>query len=182
MRWHCPPDTKLEIRALAVWGRARYLSVKEAPHIIEYLRVQLEEAFCGVYSRDRGLSVGLPPPPDPSPSGFATYNIPTVGSNPPDPTPSGFATYNIPCFFFVFFYFYKHILLRNWNRCKIVIRGFVRWVVTWWLVSCRFRAGCCSWCGGGGGAALRLVIKVSVDPFKWKSGQEKMYCDSMKQL
>ena len=38
--------------------------------------------------------------------------------------------------------------------------------------------------GGGveGGAALRLVIKVSVDPFKWKSGQEKMYCDSMKHL
>ena len=35
---------------------------------------------------------------------------------------------------------------------------------------------------GVDGAALRLVIKVSVDPFKWKSGQEKMYCDSMKQL
>ena len=32
MRWHCPPDTGLEIRALAVWGRARYLSVTEAPH------------------------------------------------------------------------------------------------------------------------------------------------------
>ena len=24
--------------------------------------------------------------------------------------------------------------------------------------------------------------QVSVDPFKWKSEQEKMYCDSMKQL
>ena len=43
-----------------------------------------------------------------------------------------------------------------------------------------FRAGCCSWCGGGGGAALRRVIQVSVDPLKWKSGQEKMYCDSIK--
>ena len=32
LRWHCPPDTGFEIRALAVWGRARYLSVKEAPH------------------------------------------------------------------------------------------------------------------------------------------------------
>ena len=32
MRWHCPPDTGFEIRALAVWGRARYLSVTEAPH------------------------------------------------------------------------------------------------------------------------------------------------------
>ena len=35
VRWvrrHCPPDTGFEIRALAVWGRARYLSVTEAPH------------------------------------------------------------------------------------------------------------------------------------------------------
>ena len=27
MRWHCPPDTGFEIRALAVWGRARYFSI-----------------------------------------------------------------------------------------------------------------------------------------------------------
>ena len=32
LRWHCPPDTGFEIRALAVWGRVRYLSVTEAPH------------------------------------------------------------------------------------------------------------------------------------------------------
>ena len=32
LRWHCPPDTGFEIRALAVWGRARYLSVTEVPH------------------------------------------------------------------------------------------------------------------------------------------------------
>ena len=32
MRWHCPPDTGFEIRALTVWGRARYLSVTEGPH------------------------------------------------------------------------------------------------------------------------------------------------------
>ena len=32
LRWHSPPDTGFEIRALAVWGRARYLSVTEAPH------------------------------------------------------------------------------------------------------------------------------------------------------
>ena len=36
MRWHCPPDTGIEIRALAVWGRARYLSVTEAPHNTEF--------------------------------------------------------------------------------------------------------------------------------------------------
>ena len=29
LRWHCPPDTGFEIRALAVWGRARYFSVTE---------------------------------------------------------------------------------------------------------------------------------------------------------
>ena len=32
LRWHFPPDTGFEIRVLAVWGRARYLSVTEAPH------------------------------------------------------------------------------------------------------------------------------------------------------
>ena len=32
MRLHFPPDTGFEIQALAVWGRARYLSVTEAPH------------------------------------------------------------------------------------------------------------------------------------------------------
>ena len=32
LRWHCPPDTVFEIRPLVVWGRARYLSVTEAPH------------------------------------------------------------------------------------------------------------------------------------------------------
>ena len=32
LRWHCPLDTGFEIRTLAVWGRARYLSVTEAPH------------------------------------------------------------------------------------------------------------------------------------------------------
>ena len=36
MRWHCPPDTGLEIRALAVSGRARYISVTEAPHNTEF--------------------------------------------------------------------------------------------------------------------------------------------------
>ena len=36
MRWHCPPDTEFEIRALAVWCRVRYLSVTEAPHNTEF--------------------------------------------------------------------------------------------------------------------------------------------------
>ena len=46
VRWHCPPDTGLEIGALAVWGRARYFSVTEAPHNIASLRVSGEEKFC----------------------------------------------------------------------------------------------------------------------------------------
>ena len=36
LRWHCPPYTGFEIRALAVWGRARYLSVTEAPHNTDF--------------------------------------------------------------------------------------------------------------------------------------------------
>ena len=49
MRWkrlYCPPDTGLEIRALAVWGRARYLSVTDAPLNIESLQVSGEETLC----------------------------------------------------------------------------------------------------------------------------------------
>ena len=46
MRWHCRPDTGFEIRALAVWGRARYLSATEAPHNIEFLRVSGGATFC----------------------------------------------------------------------------------------------------------------------------------------
>ena len=38
VRWHCPLDTQFDIRALVVWGRARFLSVTEAPHNIESLR------------------------------------------------------------------------------------------------------------------------------------------------
>ena len=62
MRWHCPPDTGNEIRALVVWGRACYFSVTKAPHNIESLRVSGEETFCffegqsGVRTRDLRLS------------------------------------------------------------------------------------------------------------------------------
>ena len=36
VKWHCPPDTRLEIQTLEVWGRARYVSVTEAPHNTEF--------------------------------------------------------------------------------------------------------------------------------------------------
>ena len=34
--WHCPPDPGFEIRALVVPSQARYLSVREALHNIEF--------------------------------------------------------------------------------------------------------------------------------------------------
>ena len=43
---YCTPDTWFEIRALAVWGRARYFSVTKAPHNIKCLRVSREESSC----------------------------------------------------------------------------------------------------------------------------------------
>ena len=46
MRWRCPPETGFEIRTMAVWDRARYLLVTEAPHNIEFLRLSREETFC----------------------------------------------------------------------------------------------------------------------------------------
>ena len=46
MRWHCPPKTEFEIRAWAVWGWARYLSVTDASNNIESLQVSGEETFC----------------------------------------------------------------------------------------------------------------------------------------
>ena len=36
MRWHCNSDTGFKIRAVAVWGRARYFSVTEAPHNTDF--------------------------------------------------------------------------------------------------------------------------------------------------
>ena len=49
--WDERDDTALQtqeskIRVLAVWGRARYFSVTEVPHNIEFLRVSGEETFC----------------------------------------------------------------------------------------------------------------------------------------
>ena len=46
IRWHCPLDTGFGIRTLAVWDRARYISVTEVPHNIESSRVSGEETFC----------------------------------------------------------------------------------------------------------------------------------------
>ena len=45
MRWHYPLDIEFEIRALAVWGRERYLSATEAPHNNKSLRVTEGETF-----------------------------------------------------------------------------------------------------------------------------------------
>ena len=56
-----------EIRALAFWCRARYLSVTEAPHNIESLQVSEEETFCffETWRPEWGLNGYLENPLDP---------------------------------------------------------------------------------------------------------------------
>ena len=45
MRWHCPPDTAFEIRALAVWGRTRYPSQRH-PTILNLYEWAGKKLFC----------------------------------------------------------------------------------------------------------------------------------------
>ena len=54
LRWHCPPDTGFEIRALAVWGRARYLSVTEAPHNTNFHTWMGKKYFCFFQTAETG--------------------------------------------------------------------------------------------------------------------------------
>ena len=54
LRWHCPPDTGFEIRTLAVWGRARYLSVTEAPHNTNFHTWMGKKHFCFFQTADTG--------------------------------------------------------------------------------------------------------------------------------
>ena len=54
LRWHCPPDTGFEIRALAVWGRARYLSVTEAPHNTDFHTWMWKKHFCFFQTAETG--------------------------------------------------------------------------------------------------------------------------------
>ena len=54
LRWHCPPDTGFEIRALAVWGRARYLSVTEAPHNTNFHTWMGKKQFCSFQTAETG--------------------------------------------------------------------------------------------------------------------------------
>ena len=54
LRWHCPPDTGFEIRALAVWGRARYLSVTEAPLNTNFHTWMGKKQFCFFQTAETG--------------------------------------------------------------------------------------------------------------------------------
>ena len=54
LRWHCPPDTGFEIRALAVWGRVRYLSVTEAPHNTDFHTWMGKKHFCFFETAETG--------------------------------------------------------------------------------------------------------------------------------
>ena len=55
MKWHCPADTGFEIRALAVWGRAPYLSITEAPQILKLYECTGKKCQSGVRTRDLRL-------------------------------------------------------------------------------------------------------------------------------
>ena len=54
VRWHCPPDTGFEIQTLVVWGRARYLSVTEAPHNTEFYEWMRKKQFCFFQTAETG--------------------------------------------------------------------------------------------------------------------------------
>ena len=54
LRWHCHPDTGFEIRALAVWGRARYLSVTKAPHNTDFHTWMGKKHFCFFQTAETG--------------------------------------------------------------------------------------------------------------------------------
>ena len=54
VRWHCPPDTGFENKTLEVWGRARYLSVTEAPHNTEFYELMEKEHFCFFQTAETG--------------------------------------------------------------------------------------------------------------------------------
>ena len=67
MIWHCPPDTGFEIQALEVWGRVRYLSVTDAPTILNLYDWTEKKRFVSlklegqseVWTRDLRLSKQL---------------------------------------------------------------------------------------------------------------------------
>ena len=54
LRWHCPPDTGLKIRALAVWGRARYLSATEASPNTDFHTWMGKKHFCFFQTAETG--------------------------------------------------------------------------------------------------------------------------------
>ena len=56
---HCPPDTGFRIRSLVVWGRARYLSVMESPHNIEFLQVSAGKTFFWNVNAREGLELAI---------------------------------------------------------------------------------------------------------------------------
>ena len=69
VRWHCRPDTWFEIQTLDVWGRARYLSITEAPHNTEFYEWMGKKHFWLFQTAETGkrkaavLTTILGPPP-----------------------------------------------------------------------------------------------------------------------
>ena len=54
LRWHRPPDTGFEIRALVVWDWVRYFSVTEAPHNTEFHTWMGKKHFCFFQTAETG--------------------------------------------------------------------------------------------------------------------------------
>ena len=71
LRWHCPPDTGFEIRALVVGGRARYLSVTEAPHNTDFHTWMGKKHFCFFQTAETGNRI-----PNSGVKGSVAYHFP----------------------------------------------------------------------------------------------------------
>ena len=89
LRWHCPPDTGFEIRALAVWGQARYLSVTEAPHNTNFHTWMGEKQFCFCQTAETGNRT-----PDSDVKGSGANHYPRAPAPPPRPSTTLYKSLN----------------------------------------------------------------------------------------
>ena len=131
MRWHCPPATGLEIWALAVWGRARYLSATEAPHNTKFHTWMGKKHSCFFQTAENGnrtphsvLTITLGPPPNlkfqwltqfPATNEKRVFQRGGRGSRPPFPVFQGGGCGSRPPFQKLFFL----NIIQNCQNCQI---------------------------------------------------------------
>ena len=125
LRWHCPPDTGFEIRALAVWDQARYLSVTEASHNTDFHTWMGKKPFCFFETAETGNRT-----PNSGVKGSGANHYPRAPAHSKDRKTGKFAKKNIYCHTFkqlYIFFFRRHILLfeaiairtTNWRRTRL---------------------------------------------------------------